>query len=128
MADVTQLARIPPQNNEAEMSLLGSILLDKDAMLNVADMVDPEDFYHRSHALIFESIRELYAKNEPIDVLTLGNRLEEKKQLEEMGGRSILVKLSNSVPTASHVKQYAEIVKRKATLRKLLRAADEITR
>jgi len=110
------------------MSLLGSILLDKDAMLKIADIVQPDDFYKTAHAVIFESILELYQKNEPIDLLTLGNRLLEKEKLESAGGHSYLVTLSNAVPTASHVVNYAHIVHRKATRRRLLTAAHEITR
>ncbi len=120
--------RIPPQNLEAEMSLLGAILLDKDAMLKIADLVDPDDFYKNSHRDIFEAMVDLYNKNEPIDLLTLGNRLQEKSQLEGIGGRGYLVGLSNIVPTAAHVENYAMIVRRKATLRKLLTAAGEITK
>lgn len=128
MVNSAELAKIPPQNLEAEMSLLGSILLDKDAMLKIADVVDADDFYKNAHASIFETMAELYNKNEPVDVLTLGNRLEEKGLLEKIGGRSYLITLSNAVPTASHIDQYAKIVRRKATLRKLLGAAQEITR
>lgn len=128
MSDIIQMEKIPPQNLEAETSLLGSILLDKDAILKIADIVTADDFYKNSHANIFETMMELYSKNEPIDVLTLGNRLEEKDLLEKLGGRSYLIGLSNTVPTASHVVQYAEIIRRKATLRKLLRAGGEITR
>lgn len=128
MPDITQIEKIPPQNLEAEMSLLGSILLDKDALLKIADVIDPDDFYKNIHGDVYETMMELYNKNEPIDVLTLGNRLEEKKVLEKIGGRSYLVQLSNAVPTASHIVQYANIVRRKATLRKLLVAAGEITR
>ena len=72
--DITQLEKIPPQSIEAEMSLLGSVLLDKDAMLKIADIVQPEDFYKNAHAQIFSAIVELYQKNEPIDLLTLSNR------------------------------------------------------
>src|SRR3989338_6127460 len=128
MPDITTIERIPPQNLEAEMSLLGAILLDKDAVMKVADTVEPEDFYKNIHRSIFETMLELYAKNEPIDLLTLGNRLTEKNQLEAIGGRSYLVALSNTVPTASHVEHYAEIVHRKATLRKLLVASADITK
>jgi len=128
MPDITDLEKVPPQNLEAEMSLLGSILLDKEAMFKIADVIDAEDFYKNAHVTIFETIIELYNKNEPIDLLTLGNRLEEKEKLENIGGRSYLVNLSNAVPTASHIEQYAKIVRRKATLRKLLKAASEITR
>ncbi len=126
MAD--ELARIPPHNLEAEMSLLGSILIDKNSMLKIVDSIDVEDFYKKAHAQIFGSMRELYAKNEPVDVLTLGNKLEEKTQLEGMGGRSYLVHLSNAVPTASNIKQYAKIVRKKSTLRKLLGAAEHISK
>jgi len=121
-----ELARIPPHNLDAERSLLGSILIDKEAMIKIADMVDTDDFYKKSHEQIFASMRELYAKNEPVDVLTLGNKLEEKKLIESIGGRSYLVGLSNAVPTASHIVQYAKIIRKKATLRKLLAAADHI--
>ena len=73
---IDELARIPPHNIEAERSLLGSILIDKEAMVKIADMVEVDDFYKKSHEQIFDSMRELYAKNEPVDVLTLGNKLE----------------------------------------------------
>ena len=128
MPTIMDLEKIPPQNLEAEMSLLGSILLGKDVMLQVADLVDPEDFYKNTHRDIFEAMVELYAKNEPIDLLTLGNRLQEKGKLESSGGRAYLVALSNTVPTASHVEEYARIVQRKSTLRKLLGAASNITK
>ena len=126
MADAASLEKIPPQNLEAEQSLLGSILIDKDALIKIGDMIVPDDFYKNTHAMIFEAMLELYGKNEPIDILTLSNRLEEKGQLEKIGGRSYLAALSNTVPTASNIKEYASIVERKATLRKLLAASDKI--
>lgn len=128
MPDITQLEKIPPQNLEAEKSLLGSVLIDKDAMLKVSDIISETDFYKRSHSYIYEIMLELYQKNEPIDVLTVANRLEEKKILEVCGGKSYLIELSNSVPTASHIAQYAEIIKRKSTLRQLLNSAHEISK
>src|SRR3989338_6266630 len=128
MTDIIQREKIPPQNMEAEMSLLGSVLLDKDAMIKIADIIDPEDFYKDANATIFETMDELYNKNESVDLLTLGNRLEEKGMLEKVGGRTYLVTLSNTVPTAAHVKEYANIVRRKSTHRKLLRAAQEMVR
>ena len=126
-SDKELLQKLPPQNIEAEQSLLGSLLLDKDAIIQVADIVSPDDFYHDKHKMIFEAILDLYSKREPIDLLTLANRLIEKNQLEEIGGRSYLVSLSNMVPTASHAANYAEIVQKKATLRKLIKSASEIT-
>lgn len=110
------------------MSFLGSVLIDKDAMLKVADMVKPEDFYKDAHAKIFESIIELYGKNDPVDLLTLGNRLEERGLIDQIGGRSYLASLTNSVPTSSNVVYYASIVHRKATRRRLLSASHEISR
>lgn len=126
--DITQLEKIPPQSMEAEMSLLGSVLLDKDAMLKIADIVQTEDFYKNAHAQIFDVILELYQRNESIDLLTLSNRLTEKGQLEQAGGYSYLVSLTNAVPTASHIVNYANIVHKKATRRRLLSAAHEISK
>lgn len=118
--------RIPPQNVEAEQSLLGALLIDKDAMIRVADIAHPADFYKKSHELIYEAMNDLYSKNEPIDILSVANRLEEKKQIDYVGGRSYLIQLSTIMPTASHAKSYAEIIQKKATLRRLLQAATEI--
>lgn len=128
MPDITDLEKIPPHNLEAERSLLGAIIIDKDAIVKIADLIDADDFYKNAHRDIFISIAELYTKNEPIDLLTLSARLEEKGQLERIGGRSYLADLSVSVPTSAHIKEYANIVRRKATLRKLLAAASQITR
>ncbi len=128
MADQSILEKIPPQNLEAEMSLLGSVLIDKDTLLKVADMVDADDFYKQAHARIFEIMIELYNKNEPIDILTVGNRLEEKGLMETVGGRSYLAELTNTVPTAAHSKEYGNIIRKKSTLRHLLKAAEEIMR
>lgn len=123
-----QIEKIPPQSLEAEMSYLGSVLIDKDALIKVADMVKPEDFYKDAHAKIYESILELYGKNEPIDLLTLSTRLEERGQLEQIGGRAYIASLTNAVPTASNVMHYAGIVHKKATRRRLLGASQEIIR
>jgi len=124
--DKELIQKVPPQNIEAEQSLLGSILIDKNAIIRIADIVNPEDFYHDKHKVIFEAILDLYSKHEPIDLLTMANRLEEKGKLEEIGGRTYLISLSNTVPTSSHVVNYAEIVQKKATLRNLIKAASEM--
>jgi replicative DNA helicase len=125
MAD--PLERIPPQNLEAEQSLLGSLLLDKDAMLKIADLVAPDDFYSDNHRVVFEAMLDLYGRHEPIDLLSLSNLLEERKLLDRVGGRSELVHLSNVAPSSGHVVHYAQIVSKKATLRRLLQAASDIT-
>jgi len=119
--------RIPPQNLEAEQSLLGSLLIDKDAVTKIADRVRPEDFYRESHQHIFEAMLQLYERHEPIDILSLGNRLEEQGLLQRVGGRATLVELSNMVPTSANVGHYADIVQKKATLRRIISAATEIT-
>ncbi len=126
--DDNQIDKVPPQSLEAEMSLLGSLLIDKEAILKIADIVSPEDFYKTGHAKIYETIIELYSHNEPVDLLTLSNRLKEKNLLDNIGGKSYLVALADSVPTASNVVNYASIVHRKATRRRLLTAAHEISR
>jgi replicative DNA helicase len=119
--------KIPPQNIEMEQSLLGSLLIDKDAIIKVADIINSDDFYKDTHGIIFDTMKELYEKHEPIDLLSLSSRLEEKGQLEAVGGRSYLTSLANTVPTSSHVIHYAQVVQNKATLRRLLKAAAEIT-
>jgi len=121
------ISKLPPQNLEAEIALLGALMIDKDAIIKVADIINEEDFYKEAHGKIYAAMRELFARNEPIDILSLSNRLEEKKQLEIVGGRSYLAKLSASVATASHVVNYANIIQRKATLRRLLHVAAEIS-
>ncbi|MBI5071433.1 replicative DNA helicase [Candidatus Falkowbacteria bacterium] len=121
------IEKITPQNIEAEQSLLGALLIDKDSVIRVADIVRTEDFYKESHAVIYEAILDLFGRHEPIDILSLTSKLEEHGKLEMIGGRSYLMTLANSVPTASHVVHYANIVQKKATLRRLLTAAGEIT-
>ncbi|PIX90864.1 MAG: replicative DNA helicase, partial [Candidatus Moranbacteria bacterium CG_4_10_14_3_um_filter_44_15] len=116
----------PPQNIEAEMSVLGSLMLDKDAIIKIADLVHPDDFYKDANRLIYETMLELFEDREPIDVLSLSNHLEEKKNLEEVGGSGYLTDLVNSVPTASNVVHYAKVVQKKSLLRKLISTASDI--
>lgn len=120
-------ARIPPHNLEAEQSLLGALLIDQEAMLKVGDAVRGEDFYRDSYRIVFETMVEIFGRHQPIDILTLGNRLEERGVLKQIGGRTALVELTNAVTTSAHVSHYAEIISKKAALRRLLRAAGEIT-
>ncbi len=121
------IAKVPPQNLEAEQSVLGSLLIDKDAITKIADLIRPEDFYKDSNGTIFDAMVDLYDKREPIDVVSLANKLQERGQLEAIGGRSALASLANSVPSSSHIVNYAQIVQKKSTLRRLLNAASEIT-
>ncbi len=119
---------VPPHSIEAEESLLCALLIDQNAITKIADVVIPDDFYKDAHRMIFETMQELYARHEPTDLLSLGNRLEEKKQLDTIGGRTMLAQLSNTSATAAHVVQHAKIVQKKATLRRLLTAASSITK
>ena len=121
------LGKVPPQNIEAEQSLLGALLIDKDAIVKIADLITFDDFYKDTHGMIFEAMKQLYERREPIDILSLANILEEKKQLSLVGSRAYLSSLANLVPTSSHIVSYAQIVQRKATLRRLLTTAAEIT-
>jgi replicative DNA helicase len=118
--------KLPPQSIEAEQSLLGCLMLDKNAVVKVADFLEPRDFYRRAHQEIYRASLDLFEKGEPMDFLTLSSRLKEKGQLEEIGGNSYLTELINSVPTASHVLNYAKIVQRKRILRDLIAASQEI--
>ena len=127
MADnQSSMAKLPPQNLETEASLLGCLLIDKDAIFKIADILLPEDFYKDSHGMIYSAMRELYIHHEPIDILTLTTKLEEKNQLEALGGRGYIAELGNTVATSAHVVNYANTVQRKATLRRLLAASAEI--
>lgn len=119
-------AKLPPQNLEAEASLLGSLLIDNDAIIKIADSVAAEDFYDERHGQIFSAIKYLYDKHRPIDVLTVTNRLREENLLEAVGGAGYVTKLVNSVPSAAHVVHYGEIVHKKGTLRRLIQASQDI--
>uniref|UniRef100_A0A7C4XN51 Replicative DNA helicase n=1 Tax=candidate division WWE3 bacterium TaxID=2053526 RepID=A0A7C4XN51_UNCKA len=118
--------RVPPQNLEAETSVLGSILLDKEAVVKVADVLVPDDFYSDALRIIFEEMLWLYEHHQPIDIITLTNKLEEKGKLEEIGGATLLSQLVNSVPSAAHVVNYAKIVSDKALLRRAITAANDV--
>src|SRR3990167_687818 len=116
----------PPHNLDAEKSVIGSLLVDKDAIVKISDFLKPEDFYHDAHRVIYQSINDLYDKRCPIDLVTLANILEDRNELQLIGGASYLAMLANEVPTATHIFQYATIVKEKAILRRLIMAGDTI--
>lgn len=122
----SQADRLPPQNIEAEQSVLGALMLGKDTIIRVADLLRPGDFYRQIHNIIFEVMLELYEKSEPIDLLSLTGRLEDLGKLEEIGGPAYLTDLVNRVPTAAHVMYYAKMVHHKKVLRDLISAADKI--
>lgn len=118
--------RLPPQNIEAEQSVLGSLLLDREAIIKIAPFLRPEDFYREAHGQIYTAILDLHERREPADFVTLCDELERRVQLETVGGPAYLTSLINSVPTAIHVEHYAHIVERTAILRRLIEAAGKI--
>lgn len=120
------LTRVPPHSVESEQSILGSILLDKDAMITVAEIISPDDFYKEAHKIIYESMVSLNNKSEPIDIITLTEELKGKGHLTDVGGISYITSLSTIVPTTSNVKYYTDIVKEKSVLRKLIKASNDI--
>ena len=126
MAKKSQL-KIPPQNLEAEAAVLGSLLIDKNAIFRIADLLTPDDFYDPRNGRICSAIFTLYEKRQPIDVLSVGNFLKEKDLLTEVGGSTYLADLTNQVTTASHISHYAGIVKKNKILRDMIRASAEIT-
>lgn len=119
-------AVLPPQNVDAEASLLGALLIDTDALVRVADKVNAGDFYDPKHQLIYQAILDLYELRSAIDILTLSNHLKGSDNLDDAGGASYLTELTNFVPTAAHVEQYADIVTQKSLRRKLIKAAQDI--
>jgi replicative DNA helicase len=116
----------PPQNTEAEASLLGSLLIDGDAIVKIADSLNAEDFFEPKHKRIYEAVIQLYEAHEAVDVLTLTDRLKNNGYLDSVGGPSYLTELTNFVPTAAHVEQYADIVAQKALRRRLIAASTDI--
>ncbi len=119
--------KIPPQDIESEQSVLGALMLNKDAVFAISDVLSANDFYKKSHAIIYEAIMKLWEGREPIDILSVTAELNKMGSLKEIGGSSYLTELINSVPTASHVTHYAKVVREKKVLRDLIGASAEIT-
>ena len=119
--------RIPPQNIDGERAVLGSIMLRKDAMHEVEDVLTPDSFYAEKHKIIFQTMLDLSMKNEPIDVLSLSAKLGEQKNLDSVGGNQYLAEIVNAVPSSTNIKHYATIVQKKYILRSLIEAADYVS-
>jgi replicative DNA helicase len=120
--------KLPPQNLELEETLLGTLLLDKNAITRVADILLAEDFYRHENKVIYDTIIEQFEKGKPIDVMTITNRLKEKDQINEIGGASYLATIINKAPASYNCEEYANIVHRKRILRDLIAASYEIGR
>ena len=114
--------KLQPHNVEAEEAVLGSLLIDPDAIIRIATFLDPADFYVERHGWIYEAIRDLHERREPADLVTLTDELERRGQLAQAGGSAYLTGLINATPTSIHVEYYARIVERTAVLRRLIDA------
>jgi len=120
------IERVPPQNIEAEQAVLGAVLIKKEALTEVQEILQPEDFYREAHRVVYSAMEELFLHNEAVDLVTLTEQLRKKDQLEKVGGLAFVTALANSVPTAANVSYHAKIVREKADLRNLIDAATEI--
>lgn len=120
------MERIPPHNEEAEKSVLGAVMLSKDALFDVMEEVRSGDFYHEAHREIFDAVSDLFRRNAPVDTLTVSEELKKRKTLEMAGGRAYVATLSTLVPSTSNARQYGKIVAEKAALRNLIQKAGEI--
>jgi replicative DNA helicase len=123
---VTSLERLPPHNLEAEQSMLGALLIDRDAIIRVASSVKADDFYSAANGAIYQAILDLYNRREPTDIVTLSDELARKERLDQIGGPAYLSSLLTAVPTSVHVEFYGKIVERTATLRRLIAAGTQI--
>ena len=119
--------KIPPQNIDAEKSLLGAILIDEEVIADASEHVAPADFYDTNHGVIFAAMMRLFEKHKPVDLLTLTDELKRKDELELIGGSTYLTELTNYVPTAAHAATYAEMVAQKAVRRRLIKASGDIS-
>jgi replicative DNA helicase len=120
------LPKVLPHSIEAEQGVLGSILLDKDGIIQISSLITPADFYDGKNALVFEVMLDLFLKNRPIDLLTVREKLDDRKKLDEIGGNTYLIALTESIFTSANIYQYGQIVKTKSVLRKLIKAGNEI--
>ncbi|MFW6237185.1 MAG: replicative DNA helicase, partial [Desulfosudaceae bacterium] len=129
-AQETSPRNLPPQNIDAEASVLSSILIDTDpaALFDTLEMLAPEDFYKGAHQLIFEAVTALVNRNEPVDLITVKNNLQESGRLEAAGGAAYLAELVDTAPYAVDIRHYASIIKNKSSLRRLIQSSNEITR
>ncbi|HRN97643.1 MAG TPA: replicative DNA helicase [Candidatus Saccharibacteria bacterium] len=119
--------KIPPQNLDAEKSLLGAVLIDEETLADISEHVTSKDFYEKRHAIIYDGMMRLYEKHKPVDLLTLTDELKRKKDLDIIGGSAYLTELTNYVPTAAHAEAYAELVAQKAVRRRLIKASGDIS-
>ena len=123
---MAQIERIPPHSDEAERSVLGSVLLDNDVFFKVSEFINPDDFYSKANREIFATMVDLYRQDVPIDIVTVADELSRRRSLEACGGRSYLAELSAEVPTTANAVQYAKIIQEKSVYRQLITAGSSI--
>ena len=121
-----ELGKVPPHDDEAEQAVIGSMLTDKDAVISAIEVLKPEDFYREDNKTIYGAIMNLYAKAEPIDIITLKDELTSLGKLEPVGGLEYLATLPDKVPTTANVEKYIKIVEEKSILRSLIKTANEL--
>lgn len=121
------IPHIPPHDIEAEQSVIGSMIIDRDAIVTATEILTEDDFYRPDHKEIFKSIVELFSKGEPVDLITLKSKLEQNGIFEQVGGIKYIADLANAVPTSAHIKKYSKIVEEKSLLRKLIKSSQDIS-
>ena len=126
LASTTQNAPVPPQNLDAEESVLGAMLVSQNAIAIVSELLQPDDFYRRSNATIYRTILEMYGKGEVVDTITLTSALDHRGVLDDVGGKPVVHTLAATVPAAANARHYAQIVRDTATYRGLIRAGTDI--
>ncbi len=117
---------VQPHSLEAEQTVLGALMVDPDAIIKVSDLLQPEDFYDPTYRLVYAAIHELYQSHQPIDIVTVSNKLADNKKLQDVGGSACLAELASKVPTSAHVYKYGQIVKSKAVHRRIIQAGEQI--
>ena len=120
------MLKLPPQDIEAERSVLGALMIDKNSIIKVVDLILPDDFYDPKHAKIYDTIIELFEKNDPIDILSVSKKLKGKNELIGIGGSTYLSELINSVSSAAHIAHYAKLIHDKKIFRDLITTSSEI--
>ena len=125
--DEAFIKKVQPNSPEAEQSVIGAMIMDRDAIADVIDIVSADDFYQKQNGILFEAMTELYREGKPVDLVTLQNKLKKKDVPESMKSLEFIRDLLEAVPTSANAKQYAKIVSEKATLRKLIKVTEDIT-
>ena len=125
--DEALIKRILPHNTEAEQSVIGSMIMNKDAIVTASEIITGEDFYQQQYGIVFDTMVELFNEGKPVDLITLQDRLMEKDLPPEVSSMEFVAELMSSLPTSVNAKTYAEIVKEKSMLRKMIKTMEEIT-